>query len=97
MMDKATIMLSALTEGHISEAEYREWVTLRARWKRLERLSWALLKGEKDPERTEGLTQQDVADILGVSQQSVAKSEKSAREKANTLIENSDLFTGTRL
>ena len=95
--DKATIIRQACEEGHISEAELREWLTLKARFKRLERLSWAIHKGEKDPERTQGLTQQDVADILGVSQQSVAKSESSARAKANEIIANSELFTGMRL
>lgn len=79
---KATIMKQALIDGDITHGEYMEHKNLSARMKRLERLSWAIAKGEVDPEVARSLSQQDIADILGVSQQLVSKSEKSGLAKA---------------
>lgn len=84
----STIILQALSEGHLSDTEYNEWLALKARLKRLEGLSWAIAKGEKDPETTGGLTQQDVADILGSSQQAINKSEQSALRKVRAFFKS---------
>lgn len=68
---------------YLSDTDLAEYNRLKDKARRLEKLSWALQRGEKDPETGKGLTQQDVADILGVSQQLVAKSERSALQKVH--------------
>jgi len=76
-----TIINQAVMEGVIEEAELKEYIRLKQRLRRLDRLSWSLHRGEK-----ESFTQQDVADILGVSQQLVAKSEQSGLIKVKSSL-----------
>lgn len=77
-------MQDAVADGSITEAEYREWLSLSNRAERLQDLDTEF----RFDKRSRPLTQQEVADILGVDQATVSRMEKRALTKIGNISQD---------